>query len=52
MVAMMKKLTVLALAVTTCTATAFIPSTSIKTYNGKAATASAKQVPAALNAQR
>jgi len=51
MVAMMKKLTVLALAVTTCTATAFIPSTSIKTYNGKATTASAKQVPAALNTQ-
>jgi len=51
MVAMMKKLTVLALAVTTCTATAFVPSTSIQTYNGKAATATAKQVPAALTTQ-
>lgn len=47
MVATMKKLTVLALAITSCTASAFVPSTSIKAYNGNSAT-SAKQMPSTL----
>jgi len=51
MVAMMKKLTVLALAVSTCTATAFVPTTSLNTFNGKGSATSAKQVPSALTTQ-
>jgi len=49
MVTMMKKLAILALAVSTCTATAFVPSSSLKTFNGQGAATVARQIPAAIS---
>ena len=49
MVAMMKKLAILALAISSSTATAFVPGKSLKSFNGQGSKAVAKQMPSALS---